>query len=1026
MRALTRLLRALLHRPGTTVMILLVSLVATAAAATAPTYYESARTSILRDTLDSAPLIERGFEVTRQGAAAGSLDPLSRGLDAALRAAVPDGAMRARALGAPVDAVETSAFFREFAENLTLAWRTDVCAQLKIVQGSCASSVNQVTISQSLATHNGWSVGQRLSPPGWPTLVVSGIYAVPDFSQPYWFGRGSTYFPAEDATGTALSDVQQVGDAMFTVRDTVDGGAATVQGTVVIDQLINGDDVRAGDLGVLSAAMSSVQGSQQLTILNASLQSGFPGLVSTIHASWRSLAVTEFLIGAQLLVLVWLLMFLLVKDAVEARAADIALVKLRGYKGLRLLGFGLAEPTSLLLAALPLGVALGWIVSLGLARAQLRHGIATGLPALAWAAAGVATIGGLAAVSVAGRRALRRPVADQWRRTQRGATDRGWVVDAMVLTAAVAGLAELRVSGQITSVGHGSLGLLEPGLLGLAVAVVASRLLPMLCRRAFGATGRRGSLGIFLAVRHVARRSGGARTMIILATAFALATFGIASWSTGRANRALAASVSVGAPTAFTVNPPAATDVGAIVDAIDPGGTQAVVVDSYYNGGTELLAVDPARFAHVAAWRGRFSSESLSSLMAKLQPATAPSIVLDGDQFRIRLDVEALSPPGEVVEADVGSRGSLPVQVELGSIDQASGSVVLTGRLVGCPCQLRDLVLSQPVTPGLGGGSAVKGALVINGIDVHRNDVWTPLAGVTKPSQWNTNLAGGGDALTPVSAGLRWSFAFSAVDTATLSVADFPAPLPALVSSSVAAGSGGNPIQTNGLDGQALQVMAIGSATSIPGSTTTAVVVDRGFAERASGGYLSALATQQVWTTASAALRVEAGLRKAGISIAAVSSAGATTRLLDRQGPGLASVAFLANALAAAVLAAAATIMGLVTAGRRRRYEYAALAAAGASRRTLFTGLLVEQSGVLLFGAATGIVAGLISAAVALRGVPEFVVTPTALSLSYVPNYGVLGAALAAAIGVLLVVAFVSSAVLVGGVRSDQLREAPS
>ncbi|MGH3524912.1 MAG: hypothetical protein ACRDU4_19310, partial [Mycobacterium sp.] len=415
--------------------------------------------------------------------------------------AVPDAAMRARAFEPPVDAVEATAFFREFSENLTLAWRTDICAHLRIVSGTCASSVNQVTISESLAAANGWKVGQRLTPPDWPTLVVSGIYSVPDFSQPYWFGRGGTYFPAEDASGTAKADLSQVGDAMFTVRQTVDGAATTVQGTVVIDQLINGDTVKAGDLDVLAAAVLHIQASQDLAFLTASLQSGLPGVVSTIHASWRTLAVTEFLIGVQLLVLVWLLMFLLVRDAVDARAAEIALVKLRGYKGLRLLAFGLAEPASLLVIALPLGVAVGWAVTAGLAHVQLRHGIATELPVLAWAAAGVATLGGLAAITVAGRRTLRRSVVDQWRRTERHGTDRGWVIDGIVLTAAVAGLVELRVSGQINSVGHGSLGLLEPGLLGVAIAVVASRLLPVLCRSAFDATRRRGGLGVFLAVR---------------------------------------------------------------------------------------------------------------------------------------------------------------------------------------------------------------------------------------------------------------------------------------------------------------------------------------------------------------------------------------------------------------------------------------------------------------------------------------------------------------------------------------------
>jgi putative ABC transport system permease protein len=1021
MRALVRLLRALLHRPGTTVMILLVALVAAAAAATAPIYYSSARTSILRDSLSSAPVVERGFEVTRQGAQAGSLEPLIGGLTGAMTQYVPDARMRARAFEPPIYAVEATAYFADLRENLTLAWRSDVCDHLKLAQGRCAAKANEVIISDSLARSNKWRVGQQLAPPGWPPLTITGIYVVPDFNQLYWFSRGGIYFPVEDAQGAVAPDGPEPGDAMFTVRETVDTGESTPQGTDVIDQLINPNTVAGGDLDVLANAVNFMPASPGLSVFVASLQSGLPGLVGNIHDSWRTLAVTEFLIAVQLLVLVWLLMFLVVKDAVEARGAEIALMKLRGYKSLRLMGFGLAEPLALLAIALPAGVLLGWAISAGLAKAQLRPGMSVGLPALAWAAAAVATLGGVAAIATAGRRALRRSVVDQWRRTERHSTVRGWVVDAIALTAAVAGLIELRLSGQITSVGHGSLGLLEPGLLGLAIAVVASRLLPALCRSAFGATRRRGGLGAFLAVRHVARRPGGIRTTIILATAFALATFGVAAWSTGRANRALAAGVSVGAPVSFTVAPSTSKDLAAVVDQIDPSGTQALVVDSYYNSGAELLAVDPDRFARVAAWRDRFSSTSLADIAKKLQPQTAPSVVLDGDQLRIRLDVEKLSETGEVVIADIASPGGPPIQVDLGTIDEAKGPQVLTGRLVGCPCQLRDIVVSPSTTPGIDGGGLIKGTVVVNGVDVHKDGNWTTLTATSKADQWD---AGGTGAVTSTTGKLQWQFTFPAASATTLRVADYPAQIPALVSSSLA-NNGGNAIQVNGLDGQAVTVQPIAKASAIPGATTDAVVVSRTFANRAAGGLLSPLTTQQVWTTAKAAPRIEAGLKKAGIPIVSSASAGSLRSMFDRQGPGLASVVFLADAIAAALLAAGAAVMGLVTAGRRRRYEYAALTATGASRVTIFRGLLIEQGGVLLFGALTGIVAGVIAAAVAVRGVPEFV-TPPAVSLSYVPDFSIVIVALVIAIVGLLAVAVLSSWVLVAGVRADQLREAPS
>jgi hypothetical protein len=1019
------LVRALLHRPGTTLIILVVALVATAAATTAPTYYESARTSVLRDTLYSAPVIQQGFEVNRQGALASHFGGFSNGYDTAIKQLLPDAALRARALQKPIEAIEATALFGDLNQNPVLAWRTDVCAHLHLVAGHCASEQNEVVISESMAMTNGWKLGQQLKPYGWSPLTVTGVYAVPDYSQPYWFGRGGRYFPAEDRSSKANSgsEAPPPADAMFTVQDTVNGLTEFKQGILVVDTLIDRDHIRGGDLEKVAAAVAALPATPSLGSFGISVGSDLSGLVDQIHSSWRTLAITEFLIGIQLLVLVWLLMFILVRDAVDARGGEIALMKLRGYRGLRLLGFALAEPVGLLLLALPVGVAIGWALTGWLAGVQLRSGTPVGLPAMAWAAAAVATGGGLAAVVVAGRRTLRRAVVDEWRRTARGSTERGWVVDAILVTGAVAGLLELSVSGQVTSVGGGTLSLLEPGLIGLAIAVIASRLLPMACRALFERTAKRGSIGTFLAVRQVARRAGGVRTTIILATAFALATFGVVAWSTSRANRATVAAMTVGAPTVLTVDVPADTDLGTTVDKIDPSGRQAAAVESYLNGGPEMLAVQPARFARVANWPS--TGLSLASLTSKLAPQAAPPIVLDGKAFRVRLSVEKLNEPGSVLAAELSSAdGSIPIQVQLGPIDK-SGEVTLQADLPTAASRLADLTLS-PAVAALNGNALVSGTFVLRGIDVEKDGVWTPLPGATDPDHWRTSPGQSPNALQSRPEALQWTFAFPATSTGAMVAADHPDRLPAIVSSALIGDPTGGPtsVQASGLDGSGITVAAVGSAAALPGATTVAVVVDRTFAERAAGGYRAYGVTQQVWTTAAAADRIEAGLRTAGIRVLDVTRAVDRAHFLARQGPGLASVVFLADSIAAAVLACGAAVMGLVTAARRRRYEYAALIAAGAKHRTLRIGLFAEQAGVLGFGAVAGIVAGLVSTAVALRNVPEFVTAPPKALLSYSPDAAVLATAIGVAIIVLLGVALISSWTLIAGARGEQLREA--
>jgi ABC-type antimicrobial peptide transport system permease subunit len=180
-----------------------------------------------------------------------------------------------------------------------------------------------------------------------------------------------------------------------------------------------------------------------------------------------------------------------------------------------------------------------------------------------------------------------------------------------------------------------------------------------------------------------------------------------------------------------------------------------------------------------------------------------------------------------------------------------------------------------------------------------------------------------------------------------------------------------------------------------------------------------------VWVAAGARQLIEARLAAAHVRVLSVQEAGAVAARLGRQGPGLASVLFLADAAAAAVLAVAGAILGLYLSARRRRYEYAALVASGVARRTLRRALLAEQVAVLGFGAVVGIAAGLAAAAVVLPNVPEFI-GPVAPPLSYTPPAGQLAVLLGVAAALMLAAAVAASVALVHGIRLSQLREAPA
>jgi len=639
----------------------------------------------------------------------------------------------------------------------------------------------------------------------------------------------------------------------------------------------------------------------------------------------------------------------------------------------------------------------------------------------------------VAAVAATARRTLSRSVVEQWQRASRGAAQRGWVLDAILITAAVAGLVELRVSGQIGSARQGVLSLLLPGLLGVAVAVAASRLLIVACRAGFRTTESSGRIGPFLALRHVARRPGGMRTTIVLATAFALAGFAAGIWSVSVANIRTVADAQVGAATVLSVTPPAGHDLASIVDRIDPGGRQATAVDEYTNlsgsgAGQVLLGVNPQRFARIASWRPNWAGgRPLRSLTNALDPAAPAPVVLRGSQVRVSFDATGVKPAGstlilDVYEQGVGAVGQTPLYV-----GPANGSRSVTAQLTGCPCVVADLTVSVPPPSGAVINPAqVTGSVTIASIDVRTGrGPWAPAgAGLTTPGRWRSGGTGGtvGSVLRAGPAGLVWPLRSPPGQTPRAVAVDRPYPLPAIVAHG-AVPAGSRPVQVDGLDGSPLLVRAASTAAAIPGAPANGIVVDRTYAERAAGG-TPAYASQQVWLAPGALARVRPALLAAGVRISGAVSASSARARLIRQGPALATVLFLADAAAAAALAAGAAISGLYASGRRRRHEYAALLASRVPRRSIRASLLAEQAIVLGFGVVIGLAAGVVATLLAVRSVPEFISQPQAPPLDYLPPAADLALLVGGALIVLVLAAVMASVLLVRSVQPDVLREA--
>ncbi len=682
-------LRGLVHRAGSAVIVLVVAVVAAGAAAAGPVYYQAAQRSILTDVLThpGTPFLNRGLEVSSSRPIAKSLLAVLGEMDAELDRSL-GASVAARDFQPPVMSLESTGVTGH--RLFPLVWRTDFCAHL-VITGHCPLRTDQVIVSKADAAVTGWRIGSQIRHSGWPVFTVTGVYQPPNVTTDYWVLHATTYFARQTSGGAPSTAL----DAVFTSEETLNdaspvpnshGAPTPRQGYVVIDDALAVRRLPIADVDVLRRGMAAFDVSQSFVSQTITAQSTLQDSMQSAETEWRALQQPVALTTLTVLLLSWLLMFIIVTDAVEARGQEIALAKLRGHGRTGILIVGLAEPALVLLAALA-GLLTGAAAAAQLGKIVLVPGTPDPLPLTAWTAAAAAVAGGLAAVVMAAQRGLRRGVVAQFRRPAVLAAGRGWVIDSVLITASVAGLIEVLSLQRAGATQQGALVLLVPGLLGLAVAVVASRLLPLGCRALYGLASRCRTLAAYLALRHIARRSGGVRTTIVLATTFSMAAFAFAAWSVGQRNYQLVAQTQVGAADVLTVEVPAGQNLGAIVAKADPSGRLATAVDSY--DGT--LAVDPARFARIAYWPRHRPPPSA----AELEPP-APPIVLTGDALRVTVDVGSMSIPHVQLYANV-TTGASPVA--LGSLP-AHGPATFTGSLTGCPCVLAE---PRPEIPGPAG-----------------------------------------------------------------------------------------------------------------------------------------------------------------------------------------------------------------------------------------------------------------------------------------------------------------------------------
>ena len=248
----------------------------------------------------------------------------------------------------------------------------------------------------------------------------------------------------------------------------------------------------------------------------------------------------------------------------------------------------------------------------------------------------------------------------------------------------------------------------------------------------------------------------------------------------GRGNEHLVAAAEVGAPAVLTVGVPPGKNLGTIVDRADPGGRMAAAVDRYISlssgsAGLTVLAVDPQRFARVAAWRpasppGR-QRTGRETGPASTGPGHPPRQCGAHHRGRARL-----SPPGRCFRRR--QHRGFAGQPGRPACARRSPSPLADRLPVRAPGSRSQPAAAGAAEPGDRVGHHHRGA-------GPRRLGWVPAGAglLSARRRWRPgHVDDPPDRLTASAAGLTWKFAGRPHQGAMLLSANRPYPLPAVVS----------------------------------------------------------------------------------------------------------------------------------------------------------------------------------------------------------------------------------------------------
>ncbi len=980
-----------------------VALLATAGAALGPLYARSAEYSLARQRLIEAEPVATGVVVSASNA--GQTDYSPSALLSTVEAAADNPELDTAYLPAQSAVTRSDIRISDSDQRLIglapVAWRENECLAAPIVRGECPSGKRQAMISQRLAADTGIEVGDKLdvhlaADSAADLFTITGIY---DESQPdpvvYAIDTPATAAPP-GGTGDGPSTLDEILiDELSALRDVGEVETIAFRAMEVATAPIEQLDTIAGTVNTMITTAPHVSGASY------AVQSGLPALVASLAPDQSLLRSSTLAVSAQVAALVWFVLFLVVASATDERANEVAVAKLRGRRTRSTLVFAVAEPMLLTSAAVPFGLVLAWLAIVAMGQRWFVAGTPVSFDSTVLVAAAIALVGGLVACLLAGRKVLTVSVNDELRRTPSRRTVSGLVLDAVIVTLVIVSVTQIR-GGDATGVA-----LLAPGLISLALALLAMRLLPLIVGRGVTRTRASRRVASFLSLRNVARRPGGGRLVLLLTVAVGLAVFAVDGAAVADEQRVAQAEVEIGASTVVSVTGNVPQELLTKVAAVDPEGAWAMAAVQVPPGSAPaMLAVDTARLAAVTAWTPAPATGTVSEVAAALAPPNPAQPVLVSGSIRVTVTLGATTRNHKQVSADEYRPPSDPnafptvlritvrlpdgrvVSIPIG--DVGVGTQEVSAPLIGCDdgCALVGFV-AQGLGPRNTAGSFINGApkfvTTMRLTQISDSSGAVPLDGA--PDRWRIGTSEATLVNPDLAVAARVKGSGNAVTIASssdlprdvlASWADHPALLPTLNGPAVtlnpyAGDSGGS--YAAGLSGSTILVSPLPTTAVVPrlgdagimSDLTNALAVDpRG----------TSVGTSQVWLGPEAPVDALERLSAAGLTATQVETVRFRTEQLAQDGTALAFPYFVVAAVLAVILAGGALLVTAAVGARRRAYELAALRILGARWRTLVGAGRRELALLTLFGCLVGFVAGLVAASLVFPFLPSTAPNP--------------------------------------------------